>query len=340
MGLKECTGFVGRRLLINDLPSRRMARNAIFIPPANGPYWGLFEPSGRSVAEAMIFAGNGSGKLHNPLGSTDCPELPSCPTLSDDYDYIYMGHIDPHYGHFLVGAVGRLWALPAYERDRLRIVFSCHLSVQELMARDYFRVIMTALGLTEKNFLQISTPVRFRRIDVASIPFEELSLVHTIYADLMHAIGRQIIPEGGQPLPARAIYMSKERLRNGNVRVDNESAFTAALRERGVGIVYPEEMGFRDQIKLWASNPTVIGFSGASLHTSIFFPERRVITLAHGPDIWANQCLIDMANNNDAQYLYDANGLEHIGAGNGFNMNYRIRNPEQLASELAEYALS
>ena len=98
-------------------------------------------------------------------------------------------------------------------------------------------------------------------------------------------------------------------------------------------------MTFREQLKLWASNPLVIAYNDSCLHMSAFFPQRRVITLAHGPDIWVNQCLIDMVNGNDARYFYDSAGLERMGAGHGFHMNYRIPDPERLAAELVEFAL-
>gem|GEM_PF-2619599 len=337
MPLKDCTGFVGRRLLIQDLPNEREARNAVFIPPGNGPEWGLFAPSGRSVPEAMVYTG--AGGLHTPLCSRTTQTLPECPVASDAFDYVFVGNLDPSYAYFLAKSFSRLWSLPAYRRSGLRVVFSSSHSIAQLMQQDYFRLIVTALGLSEQNFLQVVAPLRFPRIRVAAAAFEELSLIHTVFADLAHHVGRQVLPEGAQVQPGRVLFFSQETLKQGNVRVENEAVLTAALRERGVGIIHPHQMTFRDQLKLWASNPLVIAYNDACLHTSIFFPQRRVITLAHGSDMWVNHCLVDMANGNDARYLHDTAGLEPVGAGHGFHMNYRIPDPEGLASELVEFAL-
>ncbi|MBS1071091.1 glycosyltransferase family 61 protein [Gluconobacter cerinus] len=337
MALKDCTGFVGRRLLIQDLPSQRDVRNAVFVPPGTAPQWGLFEPSGRSVPEAMLYTGAGS--LHTPLCSRDYPDLPDCPVLSDKFDYFFLGNINPSYLYFFANVLSRLWSLPPYARSRLKLVFSSPQPLAQLMAQTYFRTIVTALDLTEDHFMQVLSPARFPRITVAAAAFEELSLVHDVFADLAHSIGRKILPEGAQDHPGRVLFFSQEKLSQGNVRVENESALTAALRAKGIGTVYPSQMTFRDQLKLWASNPLVIGYNDACLHTSIFFPQRRVVTLAHSPDMWANQCLVDKANNNHARYLYDSSGLEPVGAGGGFQMNYRIPDPEKFADELADFTL-
>lgn len=337
MSLKDCTGFVGRRLLIEDLPAHRDARNVVFIPPGYGSEWGLFEPSGRSVSEAMAYTG--AGGLHTPLCAPSISSLPDCPSASNDYDYVFMGHLDLSSPYFLISSFSRLWNLPPYRRTRLRVAFSSAQNIARLMQRDDFRAVMKALGLTEQNFLQVLAPIRFPRISVAAQAFEELSLVHSVFADLAHHVGRQILPEGEQFQPGRVLFFSQEALEQGNVRVENEADLMAALRVKGIGIVHPSRMTFREQLKLWASNPLAIAYNGHCLHTSIFFPHRRVITLAHGPDMWVNQCLVDMANGNDARYLYDTAGLEPVGPGNGFHMNYRIPDPVRLAAELAEFAI-
>ncbi|MFT8951122.1 MAG: glycosyltransferase family 61 protein [Gluconobacter sp.] len=337
MALKDCTGFVGRRLLIQDLPNQRDVRNAVFIPPGTAPQWGLFEPSGRSVPEGMLYTG--AGALHTPLCSRDCADIPACPVLSNEFDYFFLGNLNPSYPYFFANVFSRLWGLPPYARSRLKLVFSSPQPVAQLMAQSYFRTIMTALDLTADHFLQVLSPVRFPRITVAAAAFEELSFIYDVFADLAHSIGRKILPEGEQNHPGRVLFLSQEKLREGNVRVENESLLTSALRAKGIGTVYPSEMTFRDQLKLWASNPLVIGYNDAYLHTSLFFPRRRVVTLAHGPDMWVNQCLVDKTNNNHARYLYDSAGLEPVGAGSGFHMNYRIPDPEKLADELADFTL-
>ena len=333
MTLKNCSEFVGRRLMIQSLPSVRKARDVVFIPPGVGAHWGLFEPSGRAVAESVPYSGAG-GSLHNAQCSLACDDLAEAIPLSDSYDYIFIGNIDPHYGHFLIGPFARLWAMSACDRESLRVVFSCRMKTEELLDKDFFRQMMELAGLDAENLMRVDTKVRLRRVLVPASPFEELSLVHKVFAEMMNGLGRRvsgIAKAGGR---RRRIYMSKERLASGNVRVDNESELTEILRKSDVDIVFPEELELASQIDLWAEDPIVMGFSGSALHTSVFHPRRTVITLAHGAQMWVNQCLIDLANKNHALYLYDESGLLQVGPGSGFHMNFRIKDTRRFAESL------
>lgn len=337
VALMDCTGFVGRTLLIETPPSVREARDVVFVPPGIGPSWGLFEPSGRAVPEAIPYAGNPDSP-HHAQGSLHCPLLPDCGEQDPAFDYVYMGNVEPHYGHFLIGPFARLWAIPTFRRQRLRVVFSSGASLDELMLQDFFRTLTAALGLSGENFLRCEGPVRFRHIQVAACPFEELSLVHGVFADMMNGVGRQVSIRHDRTPPRRRVYMSKERLSGGNVTVDNEDEVTTILRRNGVEIVFPELLPLQEQIRLWASDPIVMGFSGSAMHTSVFFPRRTLLVIAHGPDMWVNQVLIDRANRNQSRYLHDEAGLEAIGPGRGFNMNFRVRNPGAFATSLLEIA--
>ena len=248
-----------------------------------------------------------------------------------------MGNVIPHYGHFLIGPFSRLWALPNYARSRVRLVLSSDRPVEEMFAMHFFRAMMETVGFTPANVIRAIAPIAFRRILVPSMSFEELSLVHRIFAEQMNAVGRALAPAA--PTPSRPmLYLSKEKLRSGNVTVDNEAELTRLLRERGVTIAFPEELTLSEQIALWCEDPIALGFAGSAFHTSVFCPQRRLIVMAHGPDMWVNQVLLDQANGNQARYMFDDDGLEPIGAGNGFHMIFRIRRPEMLADELLRVA--
>ena len=307
----------------------------VFIPPGLGPQWGLFEPSGRAVPESIPYSGAGPA-VHNVQCSLECNDLLGHPILSENFNYVFIGNVEDHYGHFLIGPFARLWALPNYDRKKLRIVFSSSRTSQELFELEFFREMMSALGLSYKNLLRITSKVAISSISVAACPFEELSMVHSIFAEMMNRVGRQIIGPFTQNFKHKIIYMSKERLKEGNIRVTNEAALTKILSKNGIDIAFPEEMSFVNQIQLWANNPIVIGFSGSALHTSVFFPRRTAITIAHGPEMWANQVLIDTVNENRAKYLYDDTGLIPVGAGEGFAMCYEIKQPQEMAESLID----
>lgn len=341
MALRDCTGQIGRVLCIETPPSQRAVQDALFVPLGVGPQWGLFEPSGRSVPEAVTYHG-----VHNEAGHFHAPDCAlwlntplDGPTLSDEFDYFYIGPIEGNHSFFYTRSLARFWALPSFSRHRLRLVYSTS-DRDALFRAPYFPAICKAFELAPSNFLRVDSPVRFSRITVPAPSFEELSLIHKVHVDLLHTLGNRLVPSGVTPLPGRVVYVSKEHLPTGNVRVGNEAVLTQALQARGIGIVFPEKMSLREQMELWAANPLVVGFDTSFLYTSAFFPRRRIVTLAHEEQIWTNQCLFDKANGNEAYYLYDDEGLEPIGPGGGFNMTFQIKDPQRLANEIADFTLA
>ncbi|WP_170211073.1 glycosyltransferase 61 family protein [Neokomagataea tanensis] len=257
------------------------------------------------------------------------------PVCSADFEYLYIGPIEANHSYFFKRSLARFWAVPLIERRRLRLVFSTT-DYEALQRSVYFRGVCDALNLGEENFLRVSAPLRFKRILVPAPSFEELSLIHRVHVDLMQMIGRRWMARDNVSQPGRAIYLSKEKLPSGNVRIGNESEITDILSGKGVGIIYPETLSFRERVEFWASNPLVVGFNTSFMFYSAMFPERNILKISYGDDMWTNQCLIDQANNNVSDYLCPENGCEARGAGDGFNMNFIVKDPRAVAESLLD----
>ena len=348
MTLVRCTQFFGRRCLIRTPPGLRLADDVVFVPFIDGRLGGLFEPSGRAVPESITYIG--IPRLHTPQTTTSMEELPVARTAGGGEHHYFIGDINAHYGHFLVGAFARLWALPAAVRRDCRLVFSSVVPVDGLMRLDFFREMLAALGLCEDNLLRVSEPTRFDRITVPGSAFEELSLVHQDFARLMNRVGQAIAAPTKVTRPL--VYLSKEKLERGIVRISNEDALTASLRSLGVEVVFPEQLSFRAQVALWAETAVMMGFSGSAMHTSGFLPSRTMMILAHGSEMWVNQVLIDQANRNVVSYLYADGGLVLRGrrdivnastdtlnaTTDNFNATYEIRDPAGLAADMVRWS--
>ncbi|GBR45672.1 glycosyltransferase 61 family protein [Neokomagataea thailandica] len=337
MALKKCTGQVGRVLCVETSPSLREAYDALCVPPGVRAEWGLFEPSGRCVPEAMTY--NGIGRLHAETSALWLDGAVEACVAPGGFDYVYIGPIEARHSFFYRRSLARFWALPAMERRRLRLVYTTT-DWDALQSAPYFQGICAALNLEADNFFRVTEPVRFSRITVPAASFEELSLIHSVHTDMMHMIGKRWVPQGAEMAPGRVVYISKENLPSGNVRVGNERDITKVLRERGVGIIFPETLSFREQIEFWASNPVVVGFDNSFLNISSLFPQRNIINIAHGIDMWTTQMLFDSANHNKSDYIFWEEGFETVGAGGGFNMTLMVKNPEQLAHCIVDFALA
>ena len=340
MILKPCPEIYGGTAVISQLPRVSTAHGACLLPRvAYGPGGGLYEPSGRAVPEGLSF--RGVPAPHTPLDHLHTTvDAGDFPIIKDDLHYVYIGTINRHYGHFLIGAAARLWSLPVHGRDRLRLVFDAGHDVADLFQEAYARCFFEALNIAEENFIAFHEGVRFERIDVPALAFEENSHVHKVYSETMRHVGRIICPAGGSVRSGSLTYLSKERVRSGNTRIANEGEITSCLRMLGVEVLFPEELSMEEQIKVWRTRSLILGVVGSVLHTGIFAAPTKVLSMTPGPRLWSNQVLIDRVSGHQATYLYPTRGISSKGPGDSFLNNYHVENPETLAREMVTTHLS
>ena len=338
MILKHCPAIHGGTDVISQPPRASTAHGACLLPRViYGSGGGLYEPSGRAVPEGLSF--RGVPAPHTPLDQLHTTvDTGSFPIVKDDLRYVYVGTINRHYGHFLIGAAARLWSLPAYGRDRLRLVYEASYTAEELFQAPHARSFFEALRLTKENFVTFREGVRFDRIDVPALAFEENSHVHKVYSETMRHVGRTICPAGSSVRSGSFTYLSKERVGSGNTRIANEGEITSYLRKFGVEVRFPEELSMEDQIRIWHTRSLIIGVVGSVLHTGVFVPPTKLLAINPGPLLWSNQVLIDRVSGHQATYLYPTRNISSKGPGDSFLNNYHAENPETLAWEIVNAA--
>ena len=133
-------------------------------------------------------------------------------------------------------------------------------------------------------------------------------------------------------LDGQPIYFTKQNLTIGVARLTNEAEFTAHLARAGVLIVAPENLGFREQLKLWANHRVLTGYLGSAMHTALFTGGKRVACLNHERQVYSNQIMIDLAAGNTAEYHSLVDNLDPLGAADGFHLNFRMRSPAAAAA--------
>lgn len=336
--LRPCKSIYGGTQVIPELPPHTVVENALWIPESKGGLAsGLFYPSGRVVAEALHY--RGIPDPHTPLDSGHfTASRQGVQHAPEGFRYIYIQIVSKHFGHFLLGALSRLWTLPFGERRKLRLLFKELSSIQEMFSIPHISVIWDVLGLTEENFVSFAEGAIFERIEVPGAAFEENSHVHEIYSDVMERLGACLWREPVVKTPARITYLTKQNLHSGIWRMINEVTVTDILIQHGVEIVSPEQLSLPEQVRLWKEGGTFIATSGSALHTSAFVPGRRVIVINNIAEMWSNQVLIDRVSGNDAVYLHDAEGTGYYGGNGEFLGHLVAHNPEELAMDILSWA--
>lgn len=294
--------LVGQVEIRSDDPTMLVARDVLWVPDRPGHGWGVFDRDGEPLPASLDY----NLPWNEPMWpKPDCPVRWSEVTdHAPDRDYIYLGFVHIHFGHFLVDSLSRLWPLVEGGLQGRKILFHGWGDPAFWRAEmPWVAELFDGLGLEPDDFEKFDRPVRIRRLELPGRSFQGQTFAHQAHKRLCREIGAGILGEvdaaAGPP-----VYLSKTRLRSGVRRVTNEHQLEAFLRARGVEIAYPELLSVREQIGWFAGGRTVVGTTTSCFHLSLFAPpEGRIIALEPWGKVNSNHRMFDKLNGNRAVYL-------------------------------------
>ncbi|SFG54859.1 glycosyltransferase family 61 protein [Methylobacterium gossipiicola] len=312
--LERCRAVWGRTDRIAARPALHHVTDAVYRP---GSAWNLADADG--------------ALLDGTAGTDASPEA-----TAEAVPHLHLGALAAHYGHFLVGTLGRLWPLLDWSGPPPRLF--CH-ATEDPVALPFLAPILGRFGLTPGDVVRFDRPTRIPHLVLPAPSLKEQEYTHAVHADLVRAIGAPFwegVVVDGEPRPA---YLSKTRLASGISRLRNEAALEAALARRGVDIVYPETLSLPALVRLFSERRVVMGTTGSAFHTAPFAaPGRRILGLNWARHLNANFPLLDGLNDSQGRYYHPV-GSES-GPDAGFHFGWVVPDPEGVADELVDRALN
>jgi Glycosyltransferase 61 len=337
MILQRSEAFYGRADVRQGRPALRLVEDAHYLArvPELDKVPVIFDAARRMVPESL----DHHSADRTPTWQTTAWPEPQGPVtdIAPDGTYLYLGAIHPHYGHFVINTLARFWPLLDLDDRGLRPTLLCHgpgLGAN-WGATPFIPEILGRLGLSVMDLASFGRPVRIRTLLVPEAALQQDDYAFPVMADLCRRIGRGYYAPEEIDADPQPVYLSKTRLRGGVRRFSNEEAVTAVLERAGVRIVHPELLSFPEQVRLFARHRVILGANGSAFHTLLFAPPgRRVIALADRLTLSGTYRLIDLITGTQAHYYYPVDTSSHVG--DGFTVNFVLREPETLAAELLD----
>lgn len=330
-GIRRCTEVEGACAIHEAPPDVRVCTDLLYVPVEYGALWGLYEGGVRIDRDA-------------PLAADEARQIADLRASAARIDgrFYYLGDVVAHFGHFVVGSLSRLWALPADAESAL--LYHGAQDIERLQGLGFLEPLLRSLGLGLEALRNFHAPVRLAEVVVAERAFRENRSASRAYDRLCKAIGRPWLEGVAADGDARPAYLSKLKLPPGSLhKLENEAALVRALERRGVDIVFPEELDIRAQVRLFAERRHILGVTGSALHVSLFAaPERRILGLNWCRRLNANLPLFDALNRNRAHY-YFADGVTWVrndayAAEGDFFLRWSLPDPASVAAALVERA--
>lgn len=246
----------------------------------------------------------------------------------DEKKYVWIGHIHPHFGHFLLSSTSRMWIKRKEPDSDFIFVGTCN---DDFFEKDGpLKYFMESVGITSRNFLNIKRPCVFSEISVPDPAFIESGLCHREWGRFMAFASGKICGSPENKTSLSPAYLTKHRLTSGVRTLIGEDELCYRLEKRGFVIVSPENLTLDEQVRFWQRHPTYVSFRGSALHGAAFTTEKNIVSLHSNTDAQESQYLVDNSCMNRGIYINASDFTSNCQPPSGFGSASKLSSIENL----------
>ena len=324
-------------LIKEEDPETEYATNVYYSPPITQDGWGIFY-SDSLIVEACAERWLPQLYRLRQSGQSATSYAQASETVSDDYEYIYGGWYNPHFGHFLTESLSRLWPFAETGlKENQKVIFHGYGSPSEWFQHDYVRDLFGLLNITPDRIVHSNTPFRIPRLTIPGASFITQAVAYRAFSRFGLTLGERLM--AGRPaaqLNNRPVYFSKSHLQTGVQRIVNEDAILAVMERKGVEVLYPELLSIREKIDLFTSRGVISGWCMSGHHIGLFTPKCARFEFLSPPVLNENFLLFDGLTGHNANYWYTPELTGGHREGSTFFTEVTIENAEEIAYSLLE----
>lgn len=249
--------------------------NGIVLPRKQtdqGPMWGLGGVCDGENRFVELSAYDGGWATHGGAYGWEQETVMDC-------DVVYFGLFFPHWGHFLIDLMGRLWYYAKNRNCGVKLAF-----IGEEVPKGNFLEIFSLLGIPESDLIHVTEPTRFRHVIVPEFSCKSCVWYTDEYRSIFDAMIAWVEEAGYVPeklKDLKKVYFSRLSFRKAKATEFGENNIASWLEANGFTAVGPETLSVRDQIYLWNHAQEIACLDG-SIPMSLAFsdnPDLKLIIL-------------------------------------------------------------
>ena len=213
---------------------------------------------------------------------------------------LYMGHLRPHFGHFIMETLGNWWTMTEENIDVDRYLF--HVLTPSLLERSYVKACLDAMEFNPDNMVWFDKPMRFKKVVVAQASFQLHSHIFTSYRTVLNkltiALGADQATLTDQP-----VFLSRRFDTKGVRQYIGQEKVEDFLAKKGVRVIAPNQIPFSEQLRLANEHRTIIGFQGSQLVNIVGALGPRHVIYLTDRKAWSDRFLIDKCFDLESSYV-------------------------------------
>lgn len=264
--------------------------NAMVIVDTKTNAYGIFDENKKLVPASLQYR----GKTHQFVPKKIPQDIPYI-----DSDVILVGRIYPHFGHFLVEHLNRLWGA-SKTLHNVKFMFINNLGID---VQNFVYDFMTIYGIKHDDVIILNSSAKFRRV---YIPSQTLN-IKSAWISTKMPIGYRAMANNVQGAKYDKVYMSRTKLPQ-QMRTIGEEKIQKIFEKNGYKIIYPETMSIAEQIAAVADAKFLAGCAGTALHWALFMkPGGTVISLKRNTkqdDFACTQYMLNTANDLNSVFIW------------------------------------
>ena len=205
-------------------------------------------------------------KLNSKNSNFNCDEAYEFDELEAEFfdeEIVFGGIFLPHFGHFLVECLSRLWcfandSVTSFDTSEIRIAVCAPDKIQRFMIE-----LLSLLGIDERRFVFVDRIMKFKKIYIPDQSFYTFSGYSSGFISIYDKIKQQIIPKRFEK-----IFLTRSKFNKGDSI--NESFLDNFFENNGFEIIAPEEYSVEEQIAFIAGAKVIACTEGTLSHLALF----------------------------------------------------------------------
>ncbi|MDD1984023.1 glycosyltransferase family 61 protein [Pseudomonas asiatica] len=210
---------------------------------------------GRTLPEDLIALDSATGQLH-------LTSLP--PKVHLKGNYLFLGSMHDHFGHFLVEGLSRLWVLNHFTEDEISAL---KIIIYEPGLIPPATKILNYLGIDKSQIHFLNEPCTIESILVPANAYRTHFWARAEMNSVYQKIAASALVERQKDFPTK-IFLSRSN--TAARKLTNEAELEQVHREAGYWVFRPEDLPIGDQIRIAANAESIAGCTGSNMYLAMF----------------------------------------------------------------------
>lgn len=230
------------------------------------------------------------GKNHNFFKSPEHTSINISNIHNIAGSSIFLGWLIPHYGHFLMETLSRLWFMSELREKDCKFVFNYYKDGNNFLEKkEWARQLLSCFGIKPEQIVFADGNYQFERL---YIPSQSMILHSSVNTEAQYFIWQTVkkaLVTTNHPDGPKKVYFSRSKLLRDKRKLTNELEVEREFSMFGFEVIYPELLSLSEQITLLETVDVLAGPSGSALHNAAFMKEGALVISLTTPEF----CLLN-----------------------------------------------